>query len=85
MTSAQCLHCWYTWQDETPNQEPCSYTMIDHHYRSVKSRFAEEIRSALTKAGLPPQDYADHSFQIGAATTVETVGIQDSAIQILGR
>ena len=50
-----------------------------------KCKFVEEVRSALSKAGLPAGDYAGHSFQIGAATTAATVGIQDSAIQILGR
>ena len=45
----------------------------------------EEVRSALTKASLPAQDYAGHSFQVEAATTVVTVGIQHSAIQTLGR
>ena len=51
----------------------------------LKSKFVEEVRSALTKAGLPAKDYAGHSLRIGAATTAATVGIQDSAIQILGR
>ena len=48
-----------------------------------KSKFVEEVRSALTKAGPSAKDYAGHSFRIGAATTAATVGIQDSAIQIL--
>ena len=51
----------------------------------LKCKFVEEVRSALTKAGLPAGDYAGHSFRIGVATTAATVGIQDSAIQILGR
>ena len=50
-----------------------------------KSKLVEEVRSALTKAGLPPKDYAGHSFCIVAATTAATVGIQDSTVQILGR
>ena len=50
-----------------------------------KSKFVEEVRLALNKAGLPAKDYAGHSFRIGAATSAATVGIQDSAIQILGR
>ena len=45
-----------------------------------KSKFVKEVRSALTKAGLPVKDYAGHSFRIGVATTVGIAGIQDLAI-----
>ena len=51
----------------------------------LKTKFVQAVRSALTKAGLHAKDYAGHSFRIGAATTAATVGIQDSAIHILGR
>ena len=48
-------------------------------------KFVDEVRSALTKAGLPAKDFAAHSFRIRAATTAATAGLQDSAIQTLGR
>ena len=51
----------------------------------TKTKFVDEVRSALTKAGLPAKDFAGHSFRIGAATTAATAGLQDSAIQTLGR
>ena len=51
----------------------------------TKTKFVDEVRSALNKAGHPAQDFAGHSFRIGAATTAATAGLQDSAIQILGR
>ena len=50
-----------------------------------KSKFVEHVREGLTKAGLPVMDYAGHSFRIGAATTAAVMGLEDSAIQTLGR
>ena len=46
-----------------------------------KSRFVDCVRSALTKADLPADVFAGHSFHIGAATSA---GICDSSIQSLG-
>ena len=60
----------FQWQDRTPLS---------------KHRFVEEVRKALTAANLPAMEYAGHSFRIGAATTAAAVGLQDSAIQTLGR
>lgn len=50
-----------------------------------KQRFVTQIRDILNSLGLQQDQYAGHSFRIGAATTVATVGIQDSTIQTLGR
>ena len=49
-----------------------------------KTRFVEAVRLALTAAHLPAQDYAGHSFRIGAATTAAMAGLEDSTIQSLG-
>jgi len=43
------------------------------------------LKSALTAAGINPQGYSGHSFQIGAATTAADKGIEDSQIKLLGR
>lgn len=51
----------------------------------TKPRFVKHVRSALQKAGLPYNDFAGHSFRIGAATTAARAGIEDSQIRILGR
>ncbi len=51
----------------------------------TKSRFVEAVRQALSSAGLDPRAYAGHSFRIGAATTANECGLNDSTIQMLGR
>ena len=60
----------FQWQDQTPLS---------------KTRFVEAVRQALTAVHLPVQDYAGHSFRIGAATMAAMVGLEDSTIQTLGR
>ena len=50
----------------------------------TRCRFAEEIRNALSRAGVESRYYT-HSFQIGAATTAAVKGIEDSLIKMLGR
>ena len=46
-----------------------------------KSQFVVRIRAILQLLGLPQQDYAGHSFQIGAATPAAAAGVEDSTIQ----
>lgn len=51
----------------------------------TKGWFVQQIRTMLVSLGLPQNQYAGHSFRIGAATTAAMVGIEDSTIQALGR
>ena len=51
----------------------------------TKDKFVAEIRKVLTAVGLKPEEYAGHSFRIGAATTAAQMGLQDSLIKTLGR
>ncbi len=51
----------------------------------TKSRFTAKIREALQAIGLPYQEFAGHSFRIGAATAAARAGIEDSTIRMLGR
>ena len=51
----------------------------------TKPRFVTQIRDILCTIGLPQLHFAGHSFRIGAATTAAAVGMEDSAIQMLGR
>ena len=60
----------FIWQDGTP---------------LTQSSFVTATRQALSAANLPAQDFAGHSYRIGAATTAAMAGIEDSTIQTLGR
>lgn len=51
----------------------------------TKSSFTHEIRAALQAIGLPYQNFAGHSFRIGAATAAARAGIEDSTIRMMGR
>ena len=51
----------------------------------TKASFVRHVRLALQKAGLPYNEFAGHSFRIGAATTAAKAGIEDSQIRTLGR
>uniref|UniRef100_A0A1X7VW89 Tyr recombinase domain-containing protein n=1 Tax=Amphimedon queenslandica TaxID=400682 RepID=A0A1X7VW89_AMPQE len=50
-----------------------------------RTRLVEKVRRALSRAGLPAENFAGHSFRIGAATTAAAVGVEDSTIQALGQ
>ncbi|KAL5493644.1 hypothetical protein EMCRGX_G014852 [Ephydatia muelleri] len=51
----------------------------------TKSKFVAKVREAMKAAGYPEDQFASHSFHIGAATTAAIAGIEDSTIQMLGR
>ena len=51
----------------------------------TKARFVEIVRAALEELGLPREQFAGHSFRIGAATTAAQSGLEDSTIMMLGR
>ena len=51
----------------------------------AKQVFVAEVRKVLVAKGLPADQYAGHSFRIGAATSAALAGVEDSTIQLLGR
>ena len=51
----------------------------------TKPWFVEQIRTTLASLGLPQDQYAGHSFRIGAAIMAAQVGLEDSTIKALGR
>ena len=46
----------------------------------TKSRFTQHVGDALQALGLPHNEFAGHSFWIGAATAAAQAGIEDSVI-----
>ena len=62
------------------------YFFIDGEKKPItKPRFIAQLRSYMKAAGLPSDQFAGHSFRIGAATTAAKAGMEDSMIQTLGR
>ena len=51
----------------------------------TKAMFVSRVRHALAKCGVNPEEYAGHSFRIGAATAAAGRGLEDSTIRLLGR
>ncbi len=51
----------------------------------TKAVFTHKIRGVLQAIGLPYQNFAGHSFRIGAAAAASRAGIEDSTIRMLGR
>ena len=70
---------------EVRGDRPGPFFLDSSHHTLVKSTFISQIREILTSIGLPQQDYAGHSFRIGAATSAAAAGVEDSMIQTLGR
>ncbi len=48
-------------------------------------KFTKEIRSLLSKSGQEPNDYASHSFRIGAATAAANANLPEWLIKMMGR
>lgn len=51
----------------------------------TRSRLVSEIRNTLSGLGFKPEEYAGHSFRIGAATTAAACGVPVDVIRTLGR
>ena len=51
----------------------------------TKSIFTARVREALRSLGYPEENFAGHSFRIGAATAAASAGIEDSVIRTMGR
>ena len=51
----------------------------------VKARFVTEVHTILVALEVPQDQYAGHSFRIGAAISAALAGVEDSTIQLLGQ
>ena len=66
-------------------QDEAGPFFIKDHKPVTKAWLVHQIRTVLSAAGLPQNNYAGHSFRIGAATSAALAGVEDSTIQALGR
>ena len=51
----------------------------------TRDRLVFHLRKVLAEVGIRSDQFAGHSFRIGAATTAAAMGVEDSMIKILGR
>ena len=70
---------------EVRGDTPGPFFVDSSHKALTKQKFVSQIRIILNSIGLQQDQYAGHSFRIGAATTAELAGVEDSTIQTLGR
>ena len=60
-----------------------------HHSAGVSSHkimaIVQQVGAVRSSLGLQQDEYAGHSFRIGAATSAVLAGVEDSTIQTLGR
>ena len=62
---------------------PCPF-FIDRSGRPLlKQTFVGEVRKLLAALGIPQDQYAGHSFRIGAATMAALAGVEDSMVPVL--
>jgi len=61
--------------------EPGLFFLYKNGQPLTKSTFTATIRKALQALGLPQENFAGHSFRIGAATSVAQAGIEESLIR----
>ena len=67
---------------KVPNSAPLfSFSVSDFHTRYSLVRLLE---MCVTEAGLSPADYSWHSFRRGAAMFAYEIGLDDTAVQLLG-
>ena len=69
----------------TRGTEPGPFFLFKNRQPLTKSTFTSRIRQALQALGLPQDNFAGHSFRIGAATSAAQAGIEDSTIMKMGR
>ncbi len=70
---------------EVRSSRPGPFFQTTNGKAVTKPRFVQHIRETLQSMGFPQEDFAGHSFRIGAATTAALCGVEDSTIQTLGR
>ena len=65
----------------TRGKKPGPLFLFEDGRPLTRTRFAGEVRRALSSASIDQSQYCTHSFRIGAATTTAAKGIEDSIIK----
>ena len=65
------------------DDHPSAFFVDNSRMPITKSKSMAKVQDALRSTGYPEEQFAGHSFRIGAATTMAMAGIEDSTIQIL--
>lgn len=68
-----------------PSSESVPFFVFSDGSPLTREKLVRELRAALSRAGIKAEDYAGHSFRIGAASTAAACGMPDSLIKTLGR
>ena len=63
---------------ELQSQQGNSSRPILHQHHIVKSGLITDLRKIIATLGLPHEQFADHSFKIGAATKAAVAGSSHS-------
>ena len=66
-----------------PEQGP--FFLDSQAHPIAKTYFIRELRKVISALGLPQEQFASHSFEIGAATSTAMAEVEDSTIKLLGR
>ena len=65
--------------------EQGTYFLDSQAHPIAKTYFIRELRKVISALGLPQEQFAGHSFRIGAATSAAMAGVEDLTIQLLER
>ena len=60
--------------------------LFQRNGRAVQREWmVSKLRDFLFRLGLHPENYAGHSFRVGAATSAAAAGVPDSLVKVMGR
>jgi hypothetical protein len=81
------IRAWVEYLQSLPQALAPLTPLLQHRNGAALTRttFVDQVRRALSRAGVRAKEYAGHSFRRGGATSLRLAGVPDSLIQLLGR